>query len=394
MEFNPFLPEVRENPYPYYTYLRQHDPVHQVKNMGYWVITRYDDVFSALRSPQVFSSSIFMMALMGELSPFLADVPLMIGSDPPNHTRLRKLVNRAFTPRRIASLEVHLREMVHSLLDQAVAEGEFDLTRDLAIPVPVMAIAELLGVPPERYRDFRHWTACVIQGTNGGNAMSPEMRAEIRQSTDALHAYFQAAIAGYRQQPGDNLISDLVRAEEENQVLTADEVLNMALLVMFGGSETTTNLIGNMTLALLDNPEQLAAVRANPALIPQVVEEAVRYDAPVQGLFRQTTQDVELSDTKIPAGSVVQVMFGSASRDERKFADPDRFDVLRNSDGHVSFGFGIHFCLGAQLARLEAKVALEGLLQRFSRISHTDAQITRVESIALRGPKSLPLMVS
>lgn len=393
MEYNPFLPEVRENPYPYYAYLRQHAPVHQVKDMGYWVITRYDDVFSALRNPQVFSSSFFMAALMGEFSPFLAEVPLMIGCDPPNHTRLRKLVNRAFTPRRIASLEAHLHKMVHSLLDQAAAEGAFDLTRDLAIPVPVMAIAELLGVPPERYRDFRRWTACVIQGTNGGTALPPEMRAEIRQSTDELHAYFRAAIAAYRQKPGDNLISDLVRAEEENQVLTADEVMNMVLLVMFGGSETTTNLIGNMMLALLDNPDQLAAVRANPSLAPQVVEEAVRYDAPVQGLFRQTTQDVELSATKIPAGSVVQLMFGSASRDERKFSDPDRFDILRNSDGHVSFGFGIHFCLGAQLARLEAKVALEGLLQRFARISRTDAQITRLESIALRGPKALPLMV-
>ena len=177
-------------------------------------------------------------------------------------------------------------------------------------------------------------------------------------------------------------------------MLTADEVLNMALLVMFGGSETTTNLIGNMTLALLANPEQLAAVRANLALVPRVVEEALRYDAPVQGLFRQTMQDIELSNTTIPAGAIVQLMFGSASRDERKFADPDRFDILRNPDGHVSFGFGIHFCLGAQLARLEAKLALEGLLQHFSRISRIDAQVARLESIALRGPKSLPLMVS
>ncbi|MGH8006571.1 MAG: cytochrome P450, partial [Candidatus Binatia bacterium] len=258
MEFNPFLPEVKENPYPYYRYLRDHAPVHQVKDLGYWVLTRYDDVLYALKNPHLFSSSTSMAALLGELNPFYAEAPVIIGSDPPLHSRLRKLVNRAFTPRRIASLEAHMHEMVHSLLDRAAAEGEFDLTRDLAIPLPVMVIAELLGIPPERYREFRRWADAVIQGSNGGTAMSPEMRAEIRQNIGELRAYFEEAIADYRRLPSDNLISDLVRAEEEDQVLTGTEVLNMAIIVMLGGSETTTNLLGNAMLALLNNPEQLA----------------------------------------------------------------------------------------------------------------------------------------
>jgi cytochrome P450 len=195
----------------------------------------------------------------------------------------------------------------------------------------------------------------------------------------------------YVQHPGDNLVSDLVRAEEENQTLTADEVLTMAVFLLLAGNETTTNLIGSAVVALLEHPQQLAQVRANPALIPQAVEETLRYESPIQLIPRQTTQDVEIAGTAIPAGSLVLPLIGSANRDERIFPDPDRFDITRDTEGHIAFSFGIHYCLGAQLARLEGRIALQALLARFSHLARRDDHVTLVESAFVRGPKTLPL---
>lgn len=392
MDYNPFSAEVRENPYPYYTYLRQHAPVYQVPGTSFWAVSRYEDVFSILKNPQVFSSATFFAALTGDLNPFSPEAPAMISMDPPSHTRLRKLVNRAFTPRRVASLEARLRAVAQQLLGQMAAEETCDLVRDLAIPLPVIVIAELLGVPPERRHDFRRWTDAILRAANGA-AVSQEEGVEIRQIFVEFRAYFQAAIVAYRQEPRDNLLSDLVRAEEENQTLTGEEILSLALLVLLGGSETTTNLIGSAVMALLANPQTMAQVRANPALVPNVLEETLRYEAPIQWFPRQAMQEVQIAGTTLPAGSMVMAMFGSANHDERKFPDPERFDIMRNPEGHLTFGFGNHFCLGAQLARLEAKVALEGLLARFPHLARTDERITWVESIIARGPKTLPLVL-
>jgi len=392
MEYNPFLPEVRENPYPYYAYLRQHAPVYQVPGVGFWSVSRYEDVFSILKNPQMFSSTIFMDAFLGDLNPFPPEAPAIVAYDPPDHARLRKLVNRAFTPRRIASLEAHLREVVQQLLEPVVSQGDWDVIRALAVPLPVIAIAELLGVPLERRHDFKRWADDFIRGTNP-LALSSQARDELRQSLGEFYAYFRAAIAACRKKPGDNLISDLVRAEEENQTLTGEEVLSLVILLVIGGAETTTNLIGNAVLALLEHPEQYAKLQASPTLVPQTVEEVLRYDAPVQWLFRKTTQEVKVADTTIPAGAIVTFLLGSANRDERKFANPDHFDILRNPEAHLGFGFGIHFCIGALLARLEAKLALEELLKRFPRLSYKRDQIVRGESIFLRGLTALPLVV-
>lgn len=390
MDYNPFVPEVRENPYPYYAYLRQHAPVYQVPGAGFWVVSRYDDVFSALRNPQVFSSSIIISGFTGDLDPFPPEAPAIIAYDPPDHTRLRKLVNRAFTPRRVASLEQHIREVVHHLLAQVPAQGEFDLVRELSAPLPTITIAELLGVPPEQRDDFKRWTYAFARATNG-MAVPPEARGELRQSMSEFRAYLREAVAAYRKKPADNLLSDLLRAEEENQTLTSEEVVSLAMFLVIAGSETTTNLIANAMLALLDHPQQMAAVRANPALITNVVEETLRYDGPIQNLFRQAMQEVEVAGARIPVGTPVLLLLGSANHDERKFPDPDRFDIFRNTEGHVGFGFGVHFCLGAQLARLEANAALTALLEQCPRLARTEEQITRVESPVARGPKRLPL---
>lgn len=394
MEYNPFSPDVQQNPYPYYAYLREHAPVYKVQPEGFPIefsaIARYADVLSILRNPQVFSSAGQATALFGQSELWSREAPPMFEYDPPDHTRLRKLANRAFTPRRIASLASHTREVVHQLLDRMAAHGECDLVKGLSAPLPTIVIAELLGAEPERWDDFKHWSDDLV---SGGAAIlhTPEELKRIRQSMTEFRAYFQSAIEGYRKQPGDNLLSDLVRAEEDHQTLTPEEVLSLGILVLAGGNETTTNLIGNAVIALLENPDTLAAVRANLALIPKVVEETLRYDGSIQGLFRQATQEVELSGTRIPAGSLVMVLLGSANHDERQFPDPDRFDIMRNTDGHVGFGSGVHFCLGSMLARLEAGKALEGLLGRFAHFSCTQKHIPRIESGVFRGPKTLPL---
>ena len=392
MDYNPFLPEVQANPYPYYAYLREHAPVYQVPGAGFWVITRYDDVFWGFKTPQVFSSAGFVDIVMGDLNPFPPQAPPILGVDPPNHTRLRKLVNRAFTPRRVASLERHIREVTRDLIERIPTHGEFDLVSNFSVPLPVITIAELLGIPPERRDDFKRWSEDLIQAATAG-VSEPEERRRIRQSLDEFFAYLREAIEAYHRQPGDNLLSDLVRAEEENQTLTSEEVLSLAGFLLLAGNETTTNLIGNAMLALLAHPEQLAQVRANPALITNVIEEVLRYDGPIQSLPRMAAQEVKLAGATIPAGALVLLVVGSANHDERKFPDPKRFDIMRHADGHIGFGFGIHFCLGAQLARLEGKVALEALLARFPRVAGTETQVPRIQSFTIRGPKTLPLMV-
>ena len=392
MEYNPFLPDVRENPYPYYAYLREHAPVYQVPGVGFWALSRYDDVFSALRNPQVFSATILITALIGEFTPFAPEAPAMVGQDPPDHTRLRKLANRAFTPRRIASLEAHLRDVVNKLLDPIAEKGTCDLVKDLAAPLPTIAVAELLGVPPERRDDFRRWSDDVVHSMNVGD-ITEEDKVQIRRSIADFRAYFKEAIEYCRQRPGDNLLSDLVRAEEEQQRLTSEEILSLAILIIAAGNETTTNLISNTVTALFRHPDILATVRANPALVPGLLDEMLRYDSPVQVWFRLTMQEVEVAGTTLPPGAVVTLLLGSANHDERKFADPGRLDIYRNPEGHVAFGYATHYCLGAPLARLEAKVALEALLTRFPRWARADEPPTRMFNPFLRGFKSLPLVM-
>jgi len=387
VEYNPFAPEVKANPYPYYTHLRHHAPVFQVKDAGFWAVSRYDDVLYVLKNPQLFSSTILLAALLGDLNP-VPEAANLIASDPPVHSRLRKLANRAFTPRMISALEPRLRQITTELLSTIESHGEFDLVHDLSTPLPVIAIAEMLGVEPAHRIDFKRWSDDIVHAANG---VSGEEREQAQQSVAEFRTYFQDVIETRRAAPQNDLISALVKAEEEEQMLTSGEVLSLTTLLLIAGNETTTNLIGNAVLALLEHPDTLAQVEKDPALIPQVVEETLRYDGPVQGIFRQATHDIELAGTTIPAGSLVFPLFASADRDENKFANPDQFDITRKTDGHIAFGFGIHFCLGAPLARLEAKIALQEMLGRFQNLKKKEEGITRIDSFFLRGLKTLPL---
>ena len=377
------LPDVRENPYPYYAELRRNHPVYPLGEQGAVAVSRYEDVAFVLRSHDHFSS-----AAMGSLA---GSGEMLIGSDPPGHTRLRSLVNRAFTPAMVAALEPRIREVTAELLDLAGSPGEIELVSELANPLPVTIIAEILGVDPALRDDFKRWSHSTVSGSPGSRTASDDERSRVSKDRQEFSDDFRQAIEERRREPREDLISALVRAEDEEHALTADEVLAFTQLLLIAGNETTTNLIGNMVLALLEHPEQLQRVMDDRSLIPNTVEEALRYDSPVQFLFRVAAHDVELAGTTIKQGTAVLPLYASANRDERKFPDPDRFDVTRNTQGHLAFGYGIHFCLGAPLARLEAKVALDELLNRCPRLARKGANVDRLDSIFLRGLKQLPL---
>lgn len=387
MDYNPLTPEVQADPFPYYATLRQHDPVAWIEPLRCWAISRYQDVDYAIKNPQLFSSAQWIRQALGALNP-APEVPWMIESDPPDHTRLRKLVSKAFTPRMVNLLEPRVRAITANLLEP-LRKREFDFVHEFSGVLPVIVIAEMLGVESEHHAEFQRWSDNVVRGTSQPGDEAE--RAEIRQSNEEMRTYFKQAIALRRKEPRNDVLTALVQAEEERQVLTADEVLAMAMLILIAGNETTRNLLGNAVFALLARPADLANVRGDRAVVPQLIEEVLRYDSPVQIVFRRTTEPLEMSGTAIPKDATVFVLLGSANRDERKFSDPDRFDLERDSSEHLAFGFGTHFCLGAQLARLEAKVALEELLFSCPPFVCGTEPVQRVRSMFLRGLQSLPL---
>jgi len=390
VKYDPAALEVKENPYPYYAHLRANEPVYPIEELGWLAVSRYADVDFILRNPKLFSSEPMFQAFFGDLDP-VPEAPSMIVCDPPVHTRLRKLVNKAFTPTLVRALEPRVRKITQDLLDD-VAGHDMEFVRDIAHPLPVIVIAEILGVPAEDRPNFKRWSDDLVAVSNPPH--SPEELQRLRTSMAEFRAYFEDAIEDRRTAPRDDLLTALVKAEEDAQMLTAGEILSTAVLLLFAGNETTTNLLGSMMLALLSHPDQFAAVRADPSLIPAVVEESLRYDGPIQGLPRQAKEDVELSDTKIPAGSMVLTLFASANHDETRFPDPDRFDITRSTRGHLAFGYGTHFCLGAPLARLESVVVLQEMLARYCSIQHADQPFERrLNAMILRGLDTLPLDV-
>src|SRR5215813_1835495 len=322
-QFNPMEPEFIADPYPTYHRLRSEDPVHH-SPLGFWVLTRYEDVVAALRDPRLAKEAIasFVAARFG--SPMPAMGLSMLDRDPPDHTRLRGLVSKAFTPRVIEQLRPHIQGIVNRLLDKVEGEPGMDLIEQFAYPLPVIVICEMLGVPvAERSMHARH----------------------------ALAVYFRELIAERRAAPRDDMLSGLIAAEEAGDKLTEDELLATSILLLVAGHETTVNLIGNGTLALLRHPDQLERLRRDPGLITSAVEELLRYDGPVQRTARVPSEDIAIGDRVIPKGELVMPFIGAADRDPAQFPDPDRLDIGRADNRHIAFGWGIHFCLGAPLAR-------------------------------------------
>ena len=269
---------------------------------------------------------------------------------------------------------------------------DVDLVSELFTPLPVTVIAELLGVESERAADFKHWSDCVVTGSTGAAGKSGP--AVMLEGVGGLLGYIMEDVERRRGQTRNDLIGALLRAEDGDAALTPIDVANFALLLLLAGNETTTNLLGNVLIALLAHPDELARVTRDPSRIPALVEETLRYESPIQFLFRQTTQDVEIAGVSIPSGSLVMPLLGSANRDEARFPDPNRFDVARDTQGHLAFGLGIHFCLGASLARLEARVALEELLARYPGFEHCAPRVQNVDSYVVRGPKRLAVRLT
>jgi cytochrome P450 len=413
-DLDPLSPAWRDDPYPCYRALRESAPVQWSPSTNAFCVSRYDDVMFVLRNPELFSSRAMFTFLMNQgnegrppltwkavrflarfvwrvrLNPFeFTTARNLIAEDGDSHTAMRAIVNRGFTPRRIAAWEVRAQELVADAMGKLRSGGSFDLVEDLAIPLPVTIIAEMLGVEPARQRDFKRWSDNMIHAIAGPGRADPFQKRTVDTIIELL-SYLRGVAEARKRAPADDLVSLIVSEQEGDTALSIREVIQFVMLLLVAGNETTTNLIGNATTALLDHPAELARLAADPALLPAAIEEALRYDSPIQVLFRTATQDVELAGTRIPKGAYLAPLLGSANRDERHFPDPDRFDVGRNPQGHVGFGFGKHFCLGASLARLEARIALAALAPELVRLERQGPREV-VDSFLVRGPRRLEL---
>ncbi len=373
--------------------------MHHAQKLGCYVIARHRNVLEALKHPELFSSCA-MNDLVGRVDGLVDEVAppeaqrtdqaeLLIGLDPPRHTRLRKLANRGFTPKRVAALEPRVRQIAESLVDELAPRGSCDFVADFAQPLPTTVIAELLGIEPERREAFRHWSDALILAASGQPAQ--DEKAALVDTLEPFFDYLEELVEERRRHPGADLVSALVRPEEGEERMTSDEVKFLTVLLLVAGNETTTHLLGNTLLALFRHPGELWRLEEDPTRAAAVVEEGLRYDAPVQLVLRRATRTLEIDGAEIPAGATVVLLLGSANRDEVQFPDPDRFDTRRDPRGHLGFGFGTHYCLGAALARLETRVALETFFSRLVRIERTDGALERVPSMLVRGPRSLPL---
>ena len=389
--YNPLSKQTAQDPYPVYAALRERDPVHRSALMNAWMFARHADIDTILRDHRRFSNDPRKGTLSSRQRAGLpADEEFtMLFLDPPDHKRLRALVNKAFTPKAVNALEPHIRSLLGSLLDEIDDPAGFDLMQAVAQPLPVIVIAEMLGVPPEDRAQFKIWS------DQRARTLEPSIDARERALAEAanksLNNYFRPIIEERRAAPQDDIVSALAQAEEEGDRLTELEMLNMLRLLLIAGNETTTNLIGNGVLALLRHPDQLQRLRDDPSLIPLAVDELLRFDSPVQTDFRRALEDCEVNGFPLKKRDNIVLMLGAANRDPDVFDEPDRLDVGRGDRSHLSFGRGIHHCIGAPLARLEGRVVLEMLLERFSQISLRDGQPRFRNSIVLRGLESLPV---
>ncbi len=396
--FNPIDPRVRRDPYALYARGRRELPafVHEGLPVKLTSIFRYADCQAVLRDTEGFSND-FSQARMvppeiealGEVGP-----PSMLGTDPPVHTRLRSLVNKAFTPRIVRKLEPRLREVAHALLDEALEAGEVDLVEALTYPLPVTAIAEIIGVPLADREQFKLWSDQAVASLGVGFFAPPSVEQVKRQVAliQEMHGYFVPLAEERRRHPQDDLLTGLVQAEHEGSHLGQDEMLAMLVLLLVAGNETTTTLIGNSVLELLAHPGELKRLREDTGLLPTAIDEVLRFSSPVQFDPRRVTAPTEIAGVPLAENDLVLCWLGSANRDERVFDRADVFDVGRAKNPHLAFGFGTHHCLGHNLARLETRVALEVLLERAGHIERSDdAELPLHPSPVFKAVSKLPV---
>jgi cytochrome P450 len=401
---NMVSPEVLECPYPYYERVREEAPVHQTP-LGFWAVSRYEDVLSVVRNPEMFSSLAQSNSFVTTPPPEVIEIAkqgyprvnTLLSNDPPSHTQFRNLVNKAFLPKRVAQLEDSIRKIANDLIDAFINDGKVDLVEQFAVGVPLTVIADALGVDRADMPKFKKWSDDSVAPLSG--MLTPERQIECAHSRIEFQKYMVDRVHEREANLRDDLLSDLVQArfdsgERAGEGMTMAEMLDVIAQLLVAGNETTTKLIAAATLMLVENPEQMAKVRADHSLIPNLVEEALRMEAPVQMLPRFTKDDVEVGGVAIPKGSVVMVMYGCANRDGAKYPNPDMFDIERdNARTQMAFGQGPHFCVGAALARSEARIAFELLLSRLNNIAlaNVDMPTHRELSMTLRGLTNLHL---
>lgn len=389
--YDPFDQAFQNDPYPAYRRLRDEEPVHRHRDPEFWALSRFEDVWAASRAPETFSSAEGLTFYPDEIGT-LGLAPTIVMLDPPRHSRLRSLISKGFTPRRVAALEQTIREFVRGLLDRierTAADGApVDLHRDFSSPIPTFVLSRLLDVPETDRDRFGPWVSALTELQNGG---FDAKRIAGQQAVADMFAYFTEVITARRRDPGDDLISALVNAEVDGERLTDWDILGFCFVVVAGGNDTTGNLISHGVSLLDGDHRQREALVADPELIPGAVLEFLRLEGSVQGLARTTTKDVRLHDTEIPAGRKVMLLYGSANRDEREFGESAAvLDVRRAIPRHLGFASGPHFCIGSHFARLQARIAFEELLSRHPRIGVDLANAERLHSAFTRGWISLP----
>ena len=399
-------PAVRANPYPFYARLRSQTPVHwddAAGTGGGWVLTRHADVMAALRDPRVTAERLdapqnaeWLPEEYREAARqvFRAMPHQLLFLDPPDHTRLRGLISKAFTPRLVEAWRPRIVQLANELLDPAQEAGQMDVIASLAYPLPAIVIAELLGVPPEDRERFIRWSA-DFGGFLDGSTLTPLEALQALQGVADFMDYFRRVIASRATAPRDDLLQAMLTARERDDALTEDELLANLVLLLAAGHGTTTHLIGNGLLALLRNPEQYQRLKDHPDLIPTAVAELLRFDSPVQLTGRRTREELTIGGVTVAAGQHITTILGAANRDPDQFPDPGRLDVGRPENRHLSFGYGIHFCLGAPLAKLEAEIAFSAITQRLPQLRLADGAESALEwepSIVFRGLKSLPVV--
>src|SRR5262245_26995034 len=389
VEFSPYGYAFHEDPYPLYARLRAEAPVYHDAADGFWALSRHDDVLAAFKSPRVFSNrrgvSLDPSARRGGARAGMS----FLAMDPPEHTRFRALVARGFTPRRVAALEPRIRELTRSHLDPLVGSGGFDVIADFAGKLPMDVISEMLGVPEADRAQLRLWADLLVHREEGSLDLPPAGVAAFV----SIRSWFREHLARLRKRPGDDLLSALLDLDEDGFRPSDDELLSFCNLMIVAGNETTTKLLGNALYWLWRNPEQRKLVSDDLALVPQWIEETLRYDNSTQLLMRTTLEDVTVRGVTIPADASVLLLVGSANRDSDVFPDADVYDVRRDTSAMLSFGRGTHFCMGASLARLEARVAFEEWWQRFPRYEVRPEGSERVHSVNVRGFAALPVKV-
>lgn len=391
MQFDPRSPEFRANPYPYYDLMRQHAPIFYWPDWDIWFLFRHAECSALLRDNRLGRGEMVASASFPPQQAALVEMQSrwMLLKDPPDHTRLRSLVHKAFTPRMIAQLRAQIQSLTDDLLDAVEGRNEIDLIAALAYPLPVNVICAMLGVPPEDHARFHLWSDAIARSLDLTDVTAVYDRAS--EAAAELTLYLGDLLAERRARPRGDLFSALAAVEEAGDRLTREELFATCALLLIAGHETTVNLIGNGTLALLRHPDQWAALGENPALVPSAVEELLRYDSPVQMTARIALEEIRLGDVTFRAGQQVAFLLGSANHDPEQFANPQTLDLARGENRHLAFGGGIHYCLGAPLARLEGEIAFGTLARRLPNLALASDGVTYRDNFVLRGLESLPL---